>query len=93
VLTNFVSNAAAAAVGTPLAVSLAAKLSLPAEPMVLAVLFGANLCYMTPMAYQTNLLIMGPGGYSFRDYLRAGLPLGVLMIVTLAYLLMRRYGL
>jgi di/tricarboxylate transporter len=92
-LTNFVSNAAAAAVGTPLAVSLATKLSMPAEPMVLAVLFGANLCYVTPVAYQTNLLIMGPGGYRFQDYVRAGLPLALLMIVVLAFLLVRRYGL
>lgn len=93
VLTNFVSNAAAAAVGTPLAVSLATKLSLPAEPMVLAILFGANLCYVTPVAYQTNLLIMGPGGYRFRDFVRAGLPLALIMISTLAFLLVRRYRL
>jgi di/tricarboxylate transporter len=92
-LTNFVSNAAAAAVGTPLAVSLATRLSLPPEPMVLAVLFGANLCYVTPVAYQTNILIMGPGGYRFQDYVRAGLPLALIMIITLAILLMRRYGL
>lgn len=92
-MTNFVSNAAAAAVGTPLAVDLAVKLSLPAEPMVLAVLFGANLCYVTPVAYQTNLLIMGPGGYRFKDYVRAGLPLALIMITTLAFLLVRRYGL
>jgi len=93
VMTNFVSNAASAAVGTPLAVSLAEKLGIPVEPMVLAVLFGSNLCYVTPVAYQTNLLIMGPGGYRFRDYVKAGLPLAVLMIITLAYLLMRRYDL
>jgi di/tricarboxylate transporter len=45
------------------------------------------------MAYQTNLLIMGAARYEFRDFLRAGLPLAVLMIVTLAYLLVRRYEL
>ncbi|MEP7245483.1 MAG: SLC13 family permease [Gammaproteobacteria bacterium] len=93
VLTNFVSNAAAAAIGTPLAVSLAHQLSINAEPLVLAVLFGCNLCYVTPMAYQTNLLIMGAARYEFRDFVRAGLPLAVLMIVTLAILLVRRYGL
>ena len=93
VMTNFVSNAAAAAVGTPLAVSLATKLSLPAEPMVLAVLFGANICYVTPVAYQTNLLIMGPGGYRFKDYVRAGLPLALIVITTLAWMLVRRYDL
>ena len=68
-------------------------LGLPAEPMVLAVLFGANLCYVTPVAYQTNLLIMKPGGYRFQDYVRAGLPLALIMIVTLAFLLMGRYRL
>jgi di/tricarboxylate transporter len=93
VMTNFVSNAAAAAVGTPLAISIASELSMPAEPMVLAVLFGANLCYVTPVAYQTNLLIMAPGGYRFSDYVRAGLPLALIMISTLAFLLVRQYGL
>jgi len=93
VLTNFVSNAAAAAIGTPLSVSLAGELGIAAEPLVLAVLFGCNLCYVTPMAYQTNLLIMGAARYEFRDFVRAGLPLALLMIVTLAILLVRRYGL
>jgi len=93
ILTNFVSNAAAAAIGTPLAMSLATQLSLQPEPLVIAVLFGCNLCYVTPMAYQTNLLIMGAAGYSFRDFVRAGLPLAILMIVTLAYLLVHKYAL
>lgn len=93
VLTNFISNAAAAAVGTPIAVSLAAQLGIAAEPLVAAVLFGANLCFVTPMAYQTNLMIMAPGGYQFRDYVRAGLPLTILLIVSLAVLLVLRYKL
>jgi di/tricarboxylate transporter len=93
VLTNFVSNAAAAAIGTPLAVSLARELGIPAEPLVLAVLFGCNICYVTPMAYQTNLLIMSAARYQFRDFVRAGLPLALLMVVTLALLLVREYGL
>jgi di/tricarboxylate transporter len=93
VLTNFASNATAAAVGTPIAFSLAQQLGLPVEPMVLAVLFGCNLCYATPVAYQTNMLIMAEGGYEFRDYIRTGVPLVVLMIVTLSTLLVLRYGL
>ena len=92
-LTNFVSNAAAAAVGTPIAVSLAAALGVNAEPYVLAVLFGCNLCYATPMAYQTNLLIMSAARYQFRDFVRAGLPLVVIMICVLAYLLVGEYSL
>lgn len=93
VLTNFVSNAAAAAVGTPLAVSLATQLGAPPEPFVLAILFGCNLSYVTPMAYQTNLLIMSAARYRFSDFVRAGLPLALLMVAVLAYLLVRRYGL
>ena len=92
-LTNFSSNTAAAAVGTPISVSLAEQLAIPAEPLVLAVLFGCNLCYATPIAYQTNILIMSAGGYHFRDYVRAGLPLVLLMICTLSVLLVWKYGL
>lgn len=93
VLTNFASNASAAAVGTPIAVSLAQQLGLPIEPLVLAVLFGCNFCYATPFAYQTNLLIMGEGDYQFRDYARTGVPLIGIMVVTLSILLVWRYGL
>lgn len=92
-LTNFASNATAAAVGTPIAFSLAQTLGLPVEPLVLAVLFGCNLCYATPIAYQTNMLIMSEGDYQFRDYMRAGVPLVLIMIASLAYLLVRQYGL
>jgi len=92
-LTNFVSNAAAAAVGTPIAVATAVALSQPLEPFVLAILFGANLSYATPMAYQTNLLIMNAAGYRFSDFVRVGAPLVALMLVVLSVLLARRYGL
>jgi di/tricarboxylate transporter len=93
VLTNFVSNAAAAAVGTPIAVATAAELGLPLEPFVLAILFGANLSYATPMAYQTNLLVMKAAGYRFADFVRVGAPLVAIMLVVLSFLLARRYGL
>lgn len=92
VLTNFASNTTAAAVGTPIAFGLAQKLGIPVEPLVLAVLFGCNLCYATPVAYQTNMLILSAGDYKFTDYTRTGLPLVALMIVTLSVLLVLRYG-
>ena len=91
-LTNFASNATAAAVGTPIAYSLAQGLSLPPEPLVLAVLFGCNLCYATPVAYQTNMMIMSEGDYKFGDYVRTGVPLVVLMVVTLSTLLALHYN-
>jgi di/tricarboxylate transporter len=92
-LTNFVSNSAAAAVGTPIAVATAAQLGAPLEPFVLAILYGANLSFATPMAYQTNLLIMNAAGYKFGDFLRVGLPLVLIMLVTLSWLLAQAYGL
>lgn len=92
-LTNFASNATAAAVGTPIAFTLAKTLGLPPEPLVLAVLFGCNLCYATPVAYQTNIMIMAEGDYAFKDYVKTGLPLVVIMVVTLSALLAMRYGL
>nr|WP_170003002.1 SLC13 family permease [Pseudopontixanthobacter vadosimaris] len=92
-LTNFASNATAATVGTPIAFSIADTLGLPAEPLILAVLFGCNLCYATPIAYQTNMLIMAEGSYEFRDYIRTGVPLVLLMVTTLSVLLVVRYGL
>jgi di/tricarboxylate transporter len=93
VLTNFASNAAAAAVGTPIAIATAVELGLPLEPFVLAILFGANLSYATPMAYQTNLLVMNAAGYRFGDFVRVGAPLVALMLIVLSFLLARRYGL
>lgn len=93
VLTNFASNATAATVGTPIAFSIATQLGMPAEPLVIAVLFGCNLCYATPIAYQTNMLIMAEGSYEFNDYIRTGVPLVLIMVTTLSFLLAMTYGL
>jgi di/tricarboxylate transporter len=91
--TNIVSNNAAAVIGTPIAIGIAQQLSLPAEPFVLAVLFGANMSYATPMAYKTNLLVMNAGGYTFADFVRVGVPLTLIVWATLSWLLPRMYGL
>ena len=91
-LTNVVSNNAAAVIGTPVAIGIAHQLGQPAEPFVLAVLFGANMSFATPMAYQTNLLVMNAGNYSFADFVRVGLPLVVLMWASLSFLLPWLYG-
>lgn len=91
VLTNIVSNNAAAVIGTPIAISVANQLNLPVEPFILAVLFGANLSYATPMAYKTNILVMNAGGYQFSDFIKVGLPLILLMWVILSFLLSLMY--
>ncbi len=90
-LTNIVSNNAAAVIGTPVAISIAHSLQLPAEPFVLAVLFGANMSYATPMAYQTNLLVMSAGNYRFSDFVRVGLPLICVMWIAYSWLLPTLY--
>lgn len=87
ILTNVVSNNAAAVIGTPIAISVATQLNLPVLPFILAVLFGANLSYATPMAYKTNILVMNAGGYQFSDFVRVGIPLIILMWITLSFLL------
>jgi di/tricarboxylate transporter len=79
VMTNIVSNNAAAAIGTPIAISIATQLGVSPEPFVLAVLFGANMSFATPYGYQTNLLVMTAGGYKFADFLRVGIPLTIIM--------------
>jgi len=79
--TQVLSNNATAAVMTPIAYQLGLELS-PDDPLpyVMAVAFGANCSFLTPISYNTNLIVYGPGGYRFTDFLRLGLPL------TLAYL-------
>ena len=93
VLTNIVSNNAAAVIGTPIAIGIATRLGLPLEPFVLAVLFGANLSFVTPMAYQTNILLMNAGGYKFGDFVRVGLPLAIGLWLILTAVLVWAYGL
>ncbi|MEO0615193.1 MAG: SLC13 family permease [Pseudomonadota bacterium] len=93
VLTNVVSNNAAAVIGTPIAISVATQLGADPRPFVLAVLFGANMSYATPIGYQTNLLILSAGGYRFSDFARVGVPLTVIMWLGFSIVLPWLYGL
>ncbi len=77
-LTNFISNAAAAALLTPLALQAAGMFEIAPRPLLLTVAFGASLSFLSPIGYQTNTLIYGPGNYRFVDYLKFGGPLTVL---------------
>jgi len=86
-LTNVVSNNAAAVIGTPVAISIAQQLNAPTEPFILAIIFGANMSFATPIGYHTNLLIMSAGGYKFTDFLRVGVPLTLVMWVAFTILL------
>lgn len=79
VMTNVLSNSATAVLFTPIAISAAKLLGVDPKPFVLAVIYAANCCFATPIAYQTNLLVMGPGHYRFMDYLRFGGPLVIVI--------------
>lgn len=75
ITTNFISNNACAVLFTPIAIDIANKLGLDPKIMAIALIFAVNTSFITPLAYQTNLLVMGPGHYKFIDYLKLGLPL------------------
>ncbi len=69
---------------TPIAIGLGTSLGVDPRPLVVAVMFGASASFATPIGYQTNTLVYGPGGYRFTDFLRIGVPLNVLMMVVMS---------
>jgi len=77
VLTELVSNNAVAVVVTPIAIGLAEALSVDARPLVVAVMVAASASFATPIGYQTNMLVYGPGGYKFTDFMKIGIPLNL----------------
>ena len=91
-LTNVLTNNAAAVLFTPVAVNLAHQLGADVFPFALAVVFGASCSFATPIGYQTNLLVMGPGHYRFRDFVVAGLPLVLLLWLAFTLFVPWYYG-
>ena len=91
-LTQVMSNAASVALLAPVAVQLAPSLALPATALLITVLFGASQSFLTPVGYQTNLMVFGPGRYRFLDVTRYGLGLTLIMTVLVPALILWRYG-
>ena len=79
ILTEMTSNAATAIIMTPIAISAAQQMELDPRTFVFAVCFAASASFITPIGYQTNLMVYGPGGYKFTDYVRVGLPLAIVL--------------
>ena len=93
ILTSLISNAAAAAIVFPLALATATQAHTDPMPFVLAVLFAASAAFATPIGYQTNLMIYGPGGYRFSDFVRFGFTLNIIAFIITISLLAWQYGL
>ena len=92
-LTNIISNNACAVLFTPIAVNLAETLGV--DPMIFAIglVFAANCSFVTPLGYQTNLLVIGPGHYKFNDFVKVGLPLSLLLWLVFSLFVPWYYGL
>jgi di/tricarboxylate transporter len=83
ILTNFLSNHATGALFAPIVVSAANEIGADPTPFIYGLIFAINCSFATPIAYQTNLIVMGPGHYRFRDFMVAGIPL--ILIIWIAY--------
>lgn len=81
-LTALITNAAAVSIVFPIAMSIAEQMSLSPTPFFVAIAFAASGDFMTPIGYQCNLMVYGPGGYTFRDFIRVGTPLTLIYIVV-----------
>jgi len=87
ILTELVSNNAIAVIMAPIAIALAQATGVDPRPLVVAVMIAASACFATPIGYQTNMLVYGPGGYKFTDFMKVGIPLnlslGVVVCLTI----------
>ena len=86
-LTEMASNAATAIIMTPIAISVAMQIGLDPKPFIFSVCFAASASFITPIGYQTNLMVYGPGGYKFSDYVKVGLPLAIFLWIMATFLI------
>ena len=89
VLSAFVSNAAVAIMITPIGIMLASVLQVDPRPFLVAICFGASCSFMTPMGYQTNMMVYGPGQYRLKDFFQMGIPLTLIFWIAAVYLIPR----
>lgn len=82
ICTQILSNNATAVLLLPIAISTAIGIGVDPKPFIVGICFGASACFATPVGYQTNLMVYGPGGYSFMDYMKLGIPLNIFVVVA-----------
>lgn len=90
-LTSFITNAAAVAIVFPVAWSLIETMHLPSAAVFLSIAFGASCCFLTPVGYQTNLMVYGPGNYRFQDFVKIGVPTAIIYSVVALSVIILRY--
>ena len=88
-LSAIISNAAVAIFFTPIGVMLATLINVDPRPFLIAICFGASCCFITPMGYQTNMMVYGPGQYRLKDFVQMGIPLTLLFWITAVYFIPR----
>ena len=93
IFTELITNNAAAALAFPLALAVSEKLDMNPMPFVVCVCFAASAAFSTPIGYQTNLIVQGIGGYKFKDFLRVGLPMNIIVFVLSVVLIPLFYNL
>ncbi len=81
-LSNVINNAATAVLMAPIAINIAEGLEVSSDPFLMAIAVGASAAFLTPIGHQSNTLVMGPGGYAFKDYFKMGLPVSILITVA-----------
>ncbi len=82
ICTQILSNNATAVLLLPIAISTAIGIGVDPKPFIVGICFGASACFATPVGYQTNLMVYGPGGYSFMDYMKLGIPLNCFVVIA-----------
>ena len=87
ILTEMISNNAVAIIVTPVAIGVGMSLGIDPRGLVVAVMISASASFATPIGYQTNTLVYGPGGYEFKDFLKIGLPLNIIIGLVASYLI------
>jgi di/tricarboxylate transporter len=86
-LSDLINNAATVVLMAPIGISIAHGLNASVDPFLMAIAVGGSCAFLTPIGHQSNILVMGPGGYKFSDYWRMGLPLEIIIVIVSAILI------
>ena len=87
IISSFLSNAAVAIVFTPIAIAISNHSGIDPRPLIFSVCLGASNSFLTPIGYQTNMMVYAPGQYRFNDFIKVGLPLSIIFWILATFLI------